>query len=147
MKRILFTLSAAIVLLFTQCETVRNLPTNTSGGIFSLNGQWQLASSTDNKNMEGTVVSVVPGFSEATVRTLPANNVSCVRERDAFWRSVKSDQNGGFLTEVLVSACTGAPSYKAANITVLSNNEIRLRTMSPANTEILQTWTRVTPAQ
>jgi hypothetical protein len=147
MKRSLFVLSAAIVLLFTQCDTVRNLPTNTSGGVFSLNGQWQLTSSSDNKNMEGTVVSVVPGFSEATVRTLPTSNVYCVRERDAMWRSVKSDQAGGFLTEVLVNACTGSPSYKAATITVLSNNEIRVRTMSTANTEILQTWTRVTANQ
>jgi hypothetical protein len=144
MKTILVTLSAAIVLLFAQCDTVKNLPTNTSGGIFSLNGQWQLTSSSDNKNMEGTVVSVVPGFSDATIRTLPPNNVSCARERDAMWRSVKSDQNGGFLTEVLVSACTGSPTYRPATITVLSNNEVRLRTLSAANTEILQTWTRVT---
>ena len=142
MKRFLIVLMAAILVIFTQCDTLKTLPTNTSGGVFSLNGQWQLTSSTDNRNMEGTVVSVVPGFSDATVRTIPTNNAYCVRERDAFWRSVKSDQGGGFVTEVLVNACTGSPSYKAATITVLNNNEIRVKTMSPANTEILQTWTR-----
>jgi hypothetical protein len=147
MKKSLFVLSAAIVLLFTQCETIKNLPTNTSGGVFSLNGQWQLTSSSDNRNMEGTVVSVVPGFPDATVRTIPAANAYCVRERDAFWRSVKSDQNGGFVTEVMVNACTGSPTYKAATIAVISNNEIRIKTMTAANAEILQTWTRQSNSQ
>jgi hypothetical protein len=97
--------------------------------------------------MEGTVVSVVPGFSDATVRTIPAANAYCVRERDAFWRSEKSDQNGGFVTEVLVNACTGSPTYKAAIIAVISNNEIRIKTMTTANAEILQTWTRQSSSQ
>ncbi|RYF84610.1 MAG: hypothetical protein EON98_08750 [Chitinophagaceae bacterium] len=144
MKRFLSVLSAAIVLLFTQCETIQKLPTNTSGGLFSLNGQWQLTSSSDSKNLEGMVVSVIPGFAEATVQNLPVNNASCVREKDAYWRSVKSDQNGGFLADLLVSACTGSPAYKPATIAVISNNEVRIKTVSPANTEVLQTWTRVT---
>lgn len=142
MKQLSILLSAAIVLFFTQCDTVKNLPTNTSGGVFSLNGQWQLASSNDAKNMEGTAIVVVPGFSEATVRTLPAVNSSCVRERDAMWRNVKRDPNGGFLADVLVSACTGSPQYEAATITIVSNDEIRVRTVTTADAELLQTWRR-----
>lgn len=142
MKKALFVLSAAILTIFTQCDTLKNLPTNTSGGVFSLNGQWQLTSSTDNRGMEGAVVSVVPGFSEATVRTLPTNNSYCVRERDAMWRTIKSDQNGGFLTEVLVGACTGSPVYKAATITVLTNDEIRIKSTTANNVELLQTYKR-----
>lgn len=143
MNKVLFLLSAAILTIFTQCETIKNLPTNTSGGVFSLNGQWQLTSSTDSRNMEGTVVSVVPGFNDATVRTLPTNNTYCVRERDAMWRTVKSDNAGGFVTDVLVNACTGSPVYMAGTITVLNSNEIRVRTTTANNTELLQTWRRV----
>lgn len=143
MKASLMVLTAAILTLFTQCETLNKLPTNTSGGVFSLNGQWQLSSSTDNNNMEGTVVAVVPGFSDANVRTLPAANAYCVRERDAFWRSVKSDQSGGFVSEVLISACTGSPAYRPATITVLNNNEVRVRTTNLSNAELLQTYRRM----
>lgn len=143
MKQALFLLSAAILTIFTQCDTVRNLPTNTSGGVFSLNGQWQLASTSDTKNMEGTVITVVPGFSEATVRTLPAVNSSCVRERDAMWRNVKRDPNGGFVADVLLSACTGSPQFGAGTITVVGNDEIRVRTLASGSTELLQTWRRV----
>lgn len=143
MKQVLFVLSAAILTIFTQCDTVRNLPTNTSGGVFSLNGNWQLATSGDTKNMEGTVVTVVPGFSEAIVRTLPPVNSSCVRERDVMWRNVKQDPNGGFLADILINACTGSPQFKAGTITIVSNNEISVRTITTANTELVQTWRRV----
>lgn len=145
MKQLSFLLSAAILVFFTQCNTVKNLPTNTSGGLFSLNGQWQLTSAEDTKNMDGTVITVLPGFSEATVRTLPPVNASCVRERDAMWRSIKQDPNGGFLADVLVSACTGSPQYKAATITIVSNDEVRVRTLTgtTADAEVVQTWRRV----
>lgn len=143
MKRVFFVLSAAIVTLFTQCETIKSLPTNTSGGVFSLNGQWQLTASSDTKNMEGTVVTVVPGFSSATVRTLPTVNSSCVREGDALWRNIKTDPNGGFLADILISACTGGPQYKGGTITVVTSNEISVRAMAANNTEVQQTWKRV----
>ena len=45
---------AAAVTLFSACDTIKNLPTNTSGGLFSLNGNWKLASTTDNNAQVGT---------------------------------------------------------------------------------------------
>lgn len=142
MKSLFFLFSAAILTIFTQCDTVKNLPTNTSGGVFSLNGQWQLDSAGSTKNMEGTVITVLPGFSEATVSTLPPVNSSCVRERDALWRNIKSNPNGGFLADVLVNACTDSPQYQAATITVVSNNEIKVRTLAGTEAEVVQTWRR-----
>jgi hypothetical protein len=146
MKKYLFVLFAAIVTFFTQCDTIKNLPTNTSGGLFSLNGNWQLTSSSDNRSLEGTVVSVVPGFSEATARTLNNNNY-CLRDRDVVWRAIKSGDAGVFAVESLVNACSGATVYKQGTITVLTNDEIRLVTQTASSTELVQTWKRVASPQ
>lgn len=146
MKRSLLALGLAIVTIFTQCDTLKSLPTNTSGGLFSLNGNWQLTSSSDNRAQEGTVITVVPGFSDASVKTI-SNNTYCVRERDVLWKGIKSLQGGTFSTEVLVNACQGSPLYKPATITVLTNDEIRLTGHTAASTELLQTWKRVAGGQ
>lgn len=146
MKRSLLALGLAIVTIFTQCDTLKSLPTNTSGGLFSLNGNWQLASSNDNRALEGSVITVVPGFSDASVKTI-SNNTYCVRERDVLWKGIKSLQGGTFSTEMLVNACQGSPLYKAATITVLSNDEIRLTGHTAASTELIQTWRRVAGGQ
>jgi len=141
MKRFLLFFSIAIVTIFTQCDSLKNLPTNTSGGLFSLNGSWQLASSNDNRAMEGTVISVVPGIADATVRTL-ANNTYCVRDRDVLWRNIKNIEGGSFSLDNLVSACTGNPIYQQATLTVLTNEEIRITSRTNTGTELLQTWRR-----
>jgi hypothetical protein len=146
MKQILFAFGVAIVTLFTQCDTIKNIPTNTSGGLFSLNGNWQLTSSNDNRALEGTVVNVVPGFTDASVRTIN-NNTYCLRERDVLWRSIKSGDAGVFSVESLVNACNGTTVYKSGTITVLTNDEIRLTTLSSTNTELIQTWRRVASPQ
>ncbi len=142
MKRYLLFFSIAIVTIFTQCDTLKNLPTNTSGGVFSLNGSWQLATSNDNRAMEGTIVSVVPGVADATVRTL-ANNTYCVRERDVLWRTLKNLQGGSFSLDNLVSACTGNPIYEQATLTVLTNDEIKITSRTNTGIELVQTWRRV----
>jgi len=142
MKRYLFALSVAIVTLFAQCESIQNLPTNTSGGLFSLNGNWQLASSSDNKALEGTVVTVVPGYSSGTARTL-ANNTYCLREGDVVWRNLKSGQGGTFSMQSVINSCNGSLAYADGVITVLTNDEIRLTTRSASSTEVIQTWRRV----
>jgi hypothetical protein len=142
MKRYLFALSAAIVTLFTQCETIQNLPTNTSGGLFSLNGNWQLVSSNDNKALEGTVVTVVPGYSSGTARTLN-NNTYCLREGDVLWKNLKSLQGGMFSLQSIINSCSGSLAYTDGTITVLTNDEIRIATRAANNTEVLQTWRRV----
>jgi len=141
MKRFLLFFSIAIVTIFTQCDSLKNLPTNTSGGLFSLNGSWQLASSNDNRAMEGTVISVVPGIADATVRTL-ANNTYCVRDRDVLWRNIKNIEGGSFSLDNLVSACTGNPVYQQATLTVLTNEEIRITSRTNTGTELIQTWRR-----
>jgi len=142
MKRNILAFSLMIALSMTGCDTLTNLPTNTSGGIFSLNGNWQLNSSSDN-TMEGTIVTVFPAVSDATIRTL-ANNSKCFRERDVLWRSVKSSSGGGFTLENLVNACNSTTVYRPATITIISNDEIRLTGQNDAGTETNQTWRRVT---
>ena len=142
MKRMLFVISAAILTIFIQCDTLKGLPTNTSGGLFTLNGNWQLSTTNDANAMQGTVVQVVPGFSDGTVRTLN-NNTYCLRERDAAWRNIKSLQGGTFTIEALVNACNGSTLYKQATITVQSNDEITIKGSSATSSELLQTWRRV----
>ncbi len=142
MKRYILFFSIAIVTIFTQCDTLKNLPTNTSGGVFSLNGSWQLATSNDNRAMEGTIVSVVPGVADATVRTL-ANNTYCARDRDVLWRNLKNLQGGSFSLDNLVSACTGNPVYQQGTLTVLTNDEIRITSRTNSGAELIQTWRRV----
>ncbi len=142
MKRYLLILNLAIVTLFTQCETLQKLPTNTSGGLFSLNGNWQLASSSDNKALEGTVVTVVPGYSSGTARTL-ANNTYCLREGDVVWKNLKSMQGGMFSLQSIINSCNGSLAYTDGTITVLTNEEIRITSKSATNTDVIQTWRRV----
>ncbi len=142
MKQALVLLGAAIVTLFAQCETLKSIPTNTSGGLFSLNGNWQLATTSDNAALEGTVVQVVPGFAEGTARTL-ANNTYCAREKDALWRGIKSAGSATFTVETLVSACNGTTLYKPATLTVLTNDEIRIKSSTATSAELIQTWRRV----
>ncbi|HYH13873.1 MAG TPA: hypothetical protein VD794_01550 [Flavisolibacter sp.] len=142
MKRYLLTLSVAIVTLFTQCETIQNLPTNTSGGLFSLNGNWQLANSSDNKALEGTVVTVVPGYTSGPARSLE-NNTYCLREGDVVWKNLKSLQGGAFSMQSIVNSCSGSLAYTDGAITVLTNDEIRITTKAANNNEVIQTWRRV----
>jgi hypothetical protein len=141
MKRILFS-GLALLFFFTQCDTLKKIPTNTSGGLFSLNGSWQLASTSDNGALEGSVVTVIPGLSDATVRTLNNNNY-CLRERDIVWRGLKTTQGGQFNVEVLVNACNNTSLYKAGTITVLTNDEIRITSRTALGAELLQTWKRI----
>lgn len=141
MKRYFLFFCIAIVTIFTQCDTLKNLPTNTSGGLFSLNGSWQLSSSNDNRAMEGTVVSIVPGVADGTVRTL-ANNTYCARERDVLWKNLKNQQGGAFTLDNLVSACTGNAVYQQATLTVLTNDEVRISGRTSTGTELIQTWRR-----
>jgi hypothetical protein len=142
MKRSLFVLSAAILTIFAQCDTLKSLPTNTSGGLFSLNGNWQLASTSDNRALEGTIMTIVPGVAEATVKTL-ANNTYCLRERDVIWQTLKSFEGGTFTADILVNACNGSTVYRPATITVITNDEIRLKGSTVSSAELLQTWKRV----
>ena len=141
MKRFLLFLSVVIVTLFTQCETLQTLPTNTSGGLFSLNGSWSLSSNSDNSSMVGTVVQVIPGVSTGTVRSIGNNNY-CLRERDAMWRGLNARTGGGFNLELLVGACNGNTTYKPATVTSISNDEIRVTSETTDGKELTQVYRR-----
>lgn len=143
MKRSLLFLMVAIVTIFTQCETLQTLPTNTSGGLFSLNGAWSLSSTNDNNAMVGTVVQVFPGVSTGTVRSIGNNNY-CLRERDTMWRGLSARNGGGFNLELLVSACDGTSMYKGATLTAISNDEIRITGETTGGKELVQVYKRTT---
>jgi hypothetical protein len=146
MKTFHVLLGAAIVILFTQCDALKAIPTNTSGGLFSLNGSWQLTTTSDNNAMQGTIVQVIPGFSDGTARTLN-NNTYCFREKDIAWRSIKSTGAGTFTVETLVSACNGTVLYKPGTLTVLTNDEVRITGSNATSNELIQTWKRVPNVQ
>jgi len=133
---------AGIALLFSACDTIKNLPTNTSGGIFSLNGSWRLTSTTDNNAQVGTVVTVTPAISSAFVKTLE-NNSYCYRANDEAWKSLSSRPNGGFTIQSLATACNGTAIYKTGEITVLTNDLVRVNTRTATDITLVQEWTRV----
>ena len=144
MRYFIYVLCGTILTIFTQCETLKELPTNTSG-TFSLNGNWQMTTTTDNRGMEGTIVTVVPGVNDATVRTLNNNNY-CVRERDVIWRNITPMEGGTFTLDNLVNACDGI-LYKPATLTVVNNDEIRITGHNKASMEMVQTFKRTTIQQ
>jgi hypothetical protein len=143
MKKITFLMLSGIVVLFSACDTIKNLPTNTSGGLFSLNGNWKLSSTTDNNAQIGTVVTVAPAIASAFVKTFE-NNSYCYRANDEAWRSLSSRPSGGFIIQSLASACNGTAVYKAGEITVLTNDQVRVTTKTITDATLTQEWTRVT---
>lgn len=143
MKKITFLTLVGIVTLFSACETIKNLPTNTSGGLFSLNGSWKLSSTTDNNAQVGTVITVTPAIASAFVKTFE-NNSYCYRTSDEAWRSLSSRPNGGFTIQTLASACNGTAVYKAGEITILTNDQVRVNTKTSTDAVLVQEWSRVT---
>jgi hypothetical protein len=142
MKKITLFMLAGIALVFSACETIKNLPTNTSGGIFSLNGSWRLTSTTDNNAQVGTVITVTPAIASAFVKTFE-NNSYCYRANDEAWKSLTSRPNGGFTIQSLATACNGTAVYKSGEITVLTNDLVRVNTRTAADIALVQEWTRV----
>ena len=139
-KLIIFFILSALVI--TGCETLSKLPTNTTGGIFSLNGKWVLNSSSENNALAGTVITVMPGLNTATVTSLSNNNY-CLRDNDIIWKDIKSN-SGGFFISNLVTACNSTMMYKNAQITVLSNDQVRVYGKGVTGVDLTQTWNRTT---
>lgn len=142
MKKISLLMLTGIIILFSACETIKNLPTNTSGGIFSLNGSWKLTSTTDNNAQVGTVVTVTPAIASAFVKSFQ-NNSYCYRASDEAWKSLSSRSGGGFTIQSLATACNGTSVYKAGEITVLTNDQIRITTKTANDVALVQEWARV----
>ncbi len=139
--KLFFILFTAIAL--TSCDAIKSATNTTGGAIFSLNGKWQLESNSPENTLTGTIVTVSPLISEGKISTL-ANNTQCYREKDIKWKSIKSDKAGGYTLDNLLSNCASASlTYQAANIFVVSNNEIRITGTNVAGQANSQTWKRL----
>ena len=141
-----FTLALSFIVLaamFVGCDTIKNLPTNTTGGLFSLNGTWRLNSTTDNHSLEGSTITVYPIVGNGTVKTI-LNNTYCVKEGDQIWKNLKSNGAGGFTLATLVSACNGTTVTRDANLNVINNDEVTVTSRTATGTELIQQWRRVT---
>ncbi len=142
MKKIILPTLAGLLFLFTACDTVKKFPTNTSGGLFSLNGSWKLTTTTDNNAQVGTVVSVAPAIASGFVTNLE-NNSYCYRSGDEAWKILSVKINGGFVIKLLTSACNASTVYKDGEITVLTNDMIRINSKNNLEQTLVQEWTRV----
>lgn len=132
-----------VVSILSACDSLKKT-SNTTGGVFSLNGQWELVSNNPENTLVGSRVSVAPFISEGRF-TLLANNTQCFRENDIKWKNIASNKAGGFLLNNLLSTCTtGSLNYQPAAINVISNNEIAVVGRNVNGQDNTQTWRRVT---
>lgn len=138
----LITATLCLLLLVTGCDTLQNA-SNSTGSVFSLNGQWKLTSNLPENTLVGSVVTVAPFISEGKL-TLLANNTQCYRENDVKWKDIATDKAGGFTMNNLLATCTGGTlNYQPATIKVVNTDEIRIIGKNAAGTENTQVWTRV----
>ena len=140
MKLILASLCALFV--FAGCDTLQNA-SNSTGTVFSLNGQWKLTSNLPENTLTGSVVTVAPFISEGKLTVL-ANNTQCYRENDVKWKDIVTDKAGGFTMNNLLASCTGGTlNYQPATIKVVNADEIRIVGKNVAGVENTQVWTRI----
>ena len=142
MKPVRLLLLTGLIIAFTSCELFKNT-SNSTGAVFSLNGQWELMSNTPENTLIGSRVNVVPFIPEAKF-TLLKNNTQCYRDNDIKWKNIASDKNGGFTINNLLSTCAGGTlNYQPAAIRVINTNEIRLNGRNVNNVDNEQVWKRV----
>ena len=140
MKLILASLCALFVV--AGCDTLQNA-SNSTGTVFSLNGQWKLTSNLPENTLTGSVVTVAPFISEGKLTVL-ANNTQCYRENDVKWKDIVTDKAGGFTMNNLLASCTGGTlNYQPATIKVVNADEIRIVGKNVAGVENTQVWTRI----
>ena len=138
-----FTGLLLIIIALTSCDAIKKT-SNTTGGVFSLNGQWELSSNAPENTLVGSRVTVAPFVSEARFSTI-SNNTQCFRENDIKWKNIATNNNGGFILNNLVSSCTtGSLNYQPAVLTVVNTNEVRLTGRNINGQDNTQTWRRVT---
>lgn len=124
----------------TSCETIQKA-TNSTGSAFTLTGQWQLTSNSPENVLVGSKVTVAPVVSEARITTMVGSG-NCLRENDVTWKSILSDNAGGFTISNLVSGCSGL-NFQPANVYVMNNNEIRITGKNANGQELTQMWKRI----
>ena len=143
MKSIKLFSLLGIILAFASCDVVQKATNTTGGAVFSLNGKWQLSSNSPENTLINSIVIVSPFVSEGRLNYL-ANNTQCYRENDIKWKNIKSDNNGGYTIDNLISNCSsGSLNYVPANIFVVSNSEIRITGRNAGGQDNTQNWTRV----
>ncbi len=132
-----------IVIAFISCDAIKKT-SNTTGGVFSLNGQWELSSNSPENTLVGSRVTVAPFVSEARFTTI-ANNTQCFRDNDIKWKNIATNNNGGFVLNNLLSSCnTGSLNYQPALLNVVNTNEIRLTGRNINGQDNTQIWRRIT---
>lgn len=143
MKAIRLFSILAIAIAFASCAQLQQATNTTVGSVFSLNGKWQLESSSPENTLIGTIVTVAPIVSTGTITTL-AGNTQCYRENDVKWKNIKTDGAGGYRIDNLLSNCNSSSlTYQIANIAVVNNNQIRVTGQNVAGQENTQTWNRI----
>ncbi|MEO6583213.1 MAG: hypothetical protein ABIO05_02750 [Ferruginibacter sp.] len=131
-----------LVIAALSCSELKKT-SNTTGKVFSLNGQWELSANSPENTLVGSRVMVAPFIAEGRFTTL-ANNTQCYRDNDIKWKNLATNNNGGFLLNNLLSSCsTGSLNYQPASITVINSNEIRLTGRNINGQDNTQTWKRV----
>ncbi len=141
MKNIFLFLT--LITLFS-CDTIKKT-SNSTGTVFSLNGEWELTSNSDN-SLIGSSVQVYPFVPDAKFKNL-LNNTQCFRETDIKWKNIATDNNGGFTINNLQSSCTGGSAqYLPAAIIVVNTNEIKINGRNGTGENISQTWKRISTA-
>lgn len=137
----LFAIIISAFSLFS-CTAIKNA-SNTTGGVFSLNGQWELVSNSPENTLVGSRLSVAPIVSEGKFKLLQNNN-QCFRENDVKWKNITTDGNGGFNISNLLSNCSsGALNYQPASIYVVNSDEVRLSGKNVAGVDNIQVWKRI----
>ena len=137
----LFTFVALLIALCS-CEIFKN-SSNSTGSVFSLNGQWELVSSTPDNTLTGSRVTVAAFIPEGKF-TFLQNNSQCYRDNDIKWKNIASDKSGGFMINNLLSTCSGGTlNYQPATIYVMNTNQIRITGRNINNQDNVQVWKRV----
>ena len=138
-----FIVTCLSLFLLFGCDVLKGIPTNTTGGVFSLNGSWKMESSNDNNALAGTIVTVYPiaGNGNGNIPILQ-NNAYCLRVNDVLWKSITAN-NGNFNISNLVNSCSSSIVYKTAVLTVITTDEIRLSGTTSTNASLIQTWKRI----
>ena len=125
---------------FTGCDAIQKA-TNSTGSAFSLTGKWTLNTNTPENVLVGSVVTVTPLLSEGRLSTMTGSG-NCFRQSDVVWKSIASDNAGGFTISNLVSGCSGL-NFQPASIYVMNANEIRITGKNASGQELTQVWQRV----
>lgn len=124
-------------LLGAGCSLFKKLQKST----FSLNGGWEMVTTSDNNALLGSRINVLPESGDA-VLTNVKNNTYCVRPTDIIWKDIVS-VSSGFTVNNLCSSCVSSLEYRPAVIGVLTKDSIRVAGVTRAGAALVQTWRRV----